>query len=248
MNFKGKVALVTGSGRNIGRAMVLELASKGATVIVNAKSNNVEAEKVASEATALGVQAKALIADVGIESQVKDMVDTVIESFGKIDILVNNAGARNSRAFTELTVAEWRSAIATNLDGPFYCCKAVVPHMIANGGGRIVNISGLNAFMGSPNWAHICASKMGAIGLTRSLASELAPFNILVNHIVPGAFDTDLENSEEARRKSLRVSNIPAGRLGLPIEVAKLCTFLASTEADFITGQAIHINGGEISF
>ncbi len=204
--------------------------------------------KVASEATALGVQGKAVIANVGNKSQVKKMVDIVIGRFGKIDILINNAGARSSRAFTELTVTEWRATIATNLGGPFYCCKAVVPHMIANGGGRIINISGLNAFIGSPNWAHVCASKMGAIGLTRSLASELAPFDILVNHIIPGAFHTELEDSEGARKKSLRLPRIPARRLGLPIEVAKLCTFLVSNKENFITGQAIHINGGEISF
>ena len=190
MSLAGKVALVTGSGRNIGRATALELARRGADVVVNSRSNSEEASSVADEARALGVRALALLADVGDEAQVHQMVETAVGELGRIDVLVNNAGLRDSSPITDMSVERWRQAMAVNLDGPFFCTRAVVPGMIEAGWGRIINVAGLNAFKGRADWAHVCASKMGAIGLTRSLAMELAPHGILVNHIVPGAFDT----------------------------------------------------------
>ncbi len=248
MRLDGKVALVTGSGRNIGRATVLELARRGASVVVNARTNRDEAESVAKEAESLGVQAMALLADVGNQSQVERMVEKAITAFGRIDILINNAGLRRARPFSEMSADEWRDVLAVNLDGPFFSCKAAVPSMISNGGGRIINVSGLNAFKGRAEWAHVCASKMGALGLTRALAVELAPHGILVNHIVPGAFDTSLDDAQVAASRPQRATGIPIGRLGLPEEVAKVCAFLASDDASFITGQTIHVNGGEFSY
>ncbi len=244
MDLKGKVALVTGSGRNIGRATALEFARRGANVVVNARANRQEAESVAREARELGVEAIAVLADVGDQAQVQRMVEQALAEFGRIDILVNNAGLRQAAPFTSLTVEEWRQVLAVNLDGPFYCCKAVVPSMIASGGGRIINVSGLNAFKGRAQWAHVCASKMGAIGLTRALAVELAPYNILVNHIVPGAIDTARAGPQSPHAPQ-RVAGIPLKRLGLPEEIARTCAFLASDEAGYITGQTIHVNGGE---
>ena len=242
------MGLVTGSGRNIGRATVLELASRGADVVVNARANGQEAESVAGEARSLGVKALAFVADVSVQDQVNRMVDDTLTEFGRIDILVNNAGLRRESSITQMSVEEWREVLGVNLDGPFYCSQAVVPAMISAGGGRIINVSGLNAFSGRADWAHVCASKMGALGLTRALALELAPHGILVNHIVPGAFDTTRTGEQSVAPMDQRASGIPLGRLGMPEEVAQTCAFLASDEASFITGQTIHVNGGALAY
>ena len=247
MSLAGKVALVTGSGRNIGRATVLEMARRGADVVVNARTNRDEAESVAEEARAMGVRATALLADVGDEGEVRRMVDAALGELGRIDILVNNAGLRDSSPIPDMSVEQWRQAMAVNLDGPFYCCRAAVPGMIESGWGRIINVSGLNAFKGRADWAHVCASKMGALGLTRSLAVELAPHGILVNHIVPGAFDTAATGPAGSAPPPTVLGNIPLGRLGLPEEVASVCAFLASDDAGYVTGQTIHVNGGALT-
>jgi len=245
-DLQGKVALVTGSSRNIGRAIALELAGQGADVVVNARTSAEEAESTAKEVEALGVKAIPLLADVGDESQVRAMVARVLDEFGRIDILVNNTGLRRSVPITEMTTEEWRSVLAVNLDGPFFCCRAVIPSMIATGWGRIINVSGLNAFIGRTQWAHVCASKMGTLGLTRALAVELATQKITVNHIVPGPIDTSHGTSSDMERTAKRIANVPQGRLGLPEEIASMCVFLASEAASFITGQNIHVNGGAL--
>ncbi len=242
----GKVALVTGSGRNIGRATVLELARRGADVVVNSRSNREEAESVAAEARDLGANATVQIADVADPRQVYDMVGAAIAEFGRVDILVNNAGMRQSKPFAEMTIEDWRAVNGVNMDGPFYACQAAVPGMIERGWGRIINVSGLNAFSGRAEWAHVCAGKMGALGLTRALAVELAPHGILVNHIVPGAFDTSRVEGQSAPVDGGQASGIPVGRLGLPEEIARTVAFLVSEGADFITGQTMHVNGGAL--
>ena len=247
MTLEGKTALVTGSGRNIGRATVLELASRGANVVVNTRTNQQEADAVAKEAEAFGVKALPLLADVGDEKQAISMIEKAAAEFGRVDILVNNAGLRLASPFTELTTEEWRTVMAVNLDGPFFLCRAVVPAMIEAGWGRIINVAGLNAYRGGHNRAHVSASKMGTVGLTRALAVELAEHNILVNHIVPGAFDTTPAHAQSAQTaipREQRAAGIPLGRLGMPEEIAKTCAFLASDDASFITGQTIHVNGG----
>ena len=244
---EGKVALVTGSGRNLGRAGVLELARRGADVIVNARSNRQEAESVAREAESLGVRALALLADVGIEEQVNRMVEEALAEFGRVDVLINNAGFRPRGSFTEMTTTDWREVLAVNLDGPFFCAKAVVPSMISNGGGRIINVSGMNAFSGT-HGSHVCASKMGALGLTRALAVELGPHNILVNHIVPGGWDLSATSIADMAPGSRGLERIPLGRRGIPQELADLYVFLASEESSYITGQTFHINGGAFRY
>lgn len=244
----GKVALVTGSGRNIGRATVLEMARLGADVVVNARSNTAEVEAVAEEARSFGVKALAITADVGDKAQVDRMISGAICALGKIDILVNNAGLRKTAPITSMTIEEWREVIGVNLDGPFFACQAVVPGMIERGWGRIINVSGLNAFKGRADWAHVCAGKMGALGLTRALAVELAPHGILVNHIVPGAFDTNRDGSQSLPPTPQRAAGIPLGRLGFPEEIATTCAFLASDAGNFITGQTIHVNGGAFAY
>ena len=243
-SLEGRVALVTGSGRNIGRATILELASRGADVVTNARSNRAEAESVTQEARDLGVRAIATVADVADQTQVDAMISAALDEFGRVDILVNNAGLRDVKSFTEMTLDDWRYVNGVNMDGPFFTAKAVVPGMIERGWGRIINVSGLNAFKGRPDWAHVCAGKMGALGMTRALSVELAPAGILVNHIVPGAYDTSRTASQETFVQPQRVEGIPVGRLGLPEELAKACAFLASDEASFVTGQTIHVNGG----
>lgn len=232
---EGKVVLVTGSSRNLGAATVLELARRGADVIVNGRSSREEAEEVVREAESFGVRAIAILADVGDEAQVNRMIGEAIERMGRIDVLINNAGYRGTSSVHEMSTDEWRAAMAVNLDAPFFCTRAVVPSMIANGGGRIITVSGTNSFHGRTNWSHVCASKMGGIGFTRALAVELAPYDILVNHVVPGAYTAapDLER-------------IPLGRLGLPQELANMYAFLASDDSSYITGQTFHVNGGEL--
>lgn len=249
IDLNGKVALVTASGRNIGRATVLEMARRGADVVVNARTNQAEAESVAEEARNLGVKALPVLADVGSQEQVIRMVESALSEFGRLDILVNNAGLRRERPITEMSIEEWREVIGVNMDGPFFACRAAIPSMIANGGGRIINVSGLNAFKGRANWAHVCAGKMGALGLTRALAVELAPHGILVNHIVPGAYDTTREGIQSTVPPSpQRAAGIPLDRLGMPQELANACAFLASDAASFITGQTIHVNGGSYAY
>ncbi len=246
----GKVAIVTGSGRNLGRAGVLELARRGADVVVNVRSNRQEAEAVAREAESLGVRALAILADVGIEEQVNNMVDEVLTQFGRVDVLINNVGFRPLYPFTEMSTTEWRGVMAANLDGPFFCSKAVVPSMISNGGGSIVNLSGIASFSGAARRSAVCASKVGALGLTRALAVELAEHNIRVNYVVPGSWDetaTSIEDMEPESR-NLNRARIPMGRLGIPQELANLYAFLASEESSYITGQTFHINGGGIRY
>lgn len=197
-SLEGKVALVTGSSRNLGRATVLELARRGADVVVNARTSRDEAESVVREAEAFGVRAVALLADVSDEVQVNEMVAEAEDRLGPVTVLINNAGYfRDVASFAEMTTEEWRQPMAVNLDGPFFCSRAIVPGMIASGGGRIITVSGENSINGRTNWAHVCASKMGALGMTRALAVELAPHNILVNHVVPGAWDFEAESIEE---------------------------------------------------
>ena len=212
---EGRVALVTGSGRNIGRAVVLELARQGADVVVNARSNRDEAESVVAEAKEFGVRAIARIADVGDEHRAFGLIGAAVSEFGRIDILVNNAGMRASKRFADMTVEEWREVNAVNMDAPFFTSKAVVRGMIERGWGRIINVSGLNAFTGRAEWAHVCAGKMGALGLTRALAVELAPHGILVNHIVPGGFrHKPRRGSERARGTACRDTRRPVGYAG----------------------------------
>ena len=185
-----------------------------------------------------------VLADVGDEIQVQSMLEQVLTRWGRIDILINNAGLRRSCGLTEMTTAEWREVLAVNLDGPFFCCRAVAPNMMTARHGTIINISGLNAHIGRNRWSHVCASKTGALGLTRALAVELAGYGITVNHIVPGAIDTSRSHGSDMQATAQRLAGIPMGRLGLPQEIAATCVFLASEGARFITGQTLHVNGG----
>ena len=246
MTLKGKVALVTGSGRNIGRATALELARQGAKVVVNSRQNLDEANSVSKEINDAGGTSIAVLGDVGVEEEVQNMFDIACKELGPVTILVNNAGLRGECELPNMTTEEWRRLMAVNLDGPFFCSRAAIPNMIANKWGRIINVSGMNAFKGRSGWGHVSASKMGALGLTRALSAELAPHGILVNIIVPGAFDTFVGN--EKNFPAPQLDNIPLQRLGLPEEIGKTCAFLASDNASYITGQTLHVNGGALTY
>ena len=245
----GKVALVTGSGRNIGRATILKMAAEGANVVVNARSNQAEADSVAEEARALGVKAMAILADVSSKEQVDSMVSMAMAEFGKIDILVNNAAIRPHKPFLEVTLEDGEYVRGVVLDGAFYTTSAIMPSMVKNEYGRIIFFTGDGAFQGPPERAHVSAAKMGLVGMCRSLASEFAPKNIRVNVVSPGSIDTSREHPEwypDARPPD--ASHIPMQRQGKVDEIASTVMFLISDEGGFITGQSIHANGGTAFF
>jgi len=240
----GKVALVTGSGRNIGRAAVLRLADEGAHVVVNARSNEAEADAVAEAARARGVKALSILADVSKQDQVEAMVARTLDELGRIDILINNAAIRPHKPFREVTVQDWEAVQGVVLNGAFYCTRAVIESMVANRYGRILFFMGEGAFAGGPGRAHVSAAKMGLIGLARSLAAEFAADNIRVNVVSPGSIDTTRANPEWYRGQVPNAAGIPLGRQGTVDEIAATCLFLISDDGGFITGQTIHVNGG----
>ena len=245
----GKVALVTGSGRNIGRATILKLAGDGANVVVNASSNKAEADAVAEEARALGVKAMAILADVSNKDQVDSMVSMAMAEFGKIDILVNNAAIRPHKPFLEVTLEDWEYVRGVVLDGAFYTTSAIMPSMVKNEYGRVIFFTGDGAFQGPAERAHVSAAKMGLVGMCRSLATEFAPKNIRVNVVSPGSIDTSREHPEwYPNARPPDASHIPMQRQGKVDEIAGTVMFLVSDEGGFITGQSIHANGGTAFF
>jgi 3-oxoacyl-[acyl-carrier protein] reductase len=240
----GKVALVTGSGRNIGRATVLKLADEGAHVVVNSRSNQAEADAVANEARARGVKALSVLADVASKTQVDNMMAKALSEFGRIDILINNAAIRPHKPFTELTMQDWEQVRGVVLDGALYCTRAVIESMVANRYGRVVFFTGEGAFSGGSGRAHVSAAKMGLVGFARGLASEFAAHNIRVNVVCPGSIDTSRANPEWYQGRPPSASGIPLGRQGTVDEIAATCVFLVTDDSGFITGQTIHANGG----
>jgi 3-oxoacyl-[acyl-carrier protein] reductase len=241
---EGKVALVTGSGRNIGRATALKLASEGAHVVVNARSNQAEAEAVVREVKELGVKAIAVMADVASKQQVEAMAATALSEFGRVDILINNAAIRPHKPFTELTSDDWEAVRGVVLDGALYLTRALIEPMVKNQYGRILFFTGEGAFVGGSGRAHVSAAKMGLVGFARGLASEFAPHNIRVNVVSPGSIDTLRANPEWYQGRTPNAAGIPLGRQGKPEEIAATCLFLVTDDGGFVTGQTIHVNGG----
>jgi 3-oxoacyl-[acyl-carrier protein] reductase len=240
----GKVALVTGSGRNIGRATALKLAGEGAHVVVNARSNQAEADAVVREAQSLGVKAIAVTADVAKRDQVEAMAARALSEFGRVDILINNAAIRPHKPFTLLTVEDWEEVRGVVLDGAIYLTRALIEPMVKNGYGRILFFTGEGAFVGGSGRAHVSAAKMGLVGFARGLASEFAAQNIRVNVVSPGSIDTLRANPEWYGNRAPSAAGIPLGRQGKVDEIAATCLFLVSDDGGFITGQTIHVNGG----
>ena len=240
----GKVALVTGSGRNIGRATVLQLAAQGAHVVVNARANEQEANAVAREAQDLGVKALAVIADVAKKDQVEALAAKALSEFGRVDILINNAAIRPHKPFTEVSDADWEQVRGVVLDGPLYLTRALIPTMVKNHYGRILFFTGDGSFTGGKGRAHVSAAKMALVGLARALATEFAEHNIRVNVVSPGSIDTRRDNPEWYQGRTPNAAGIPLGRQGHVDEIAGTCLFLIGDDGGFITGQTIHVNGG----
>ena len=239
----GKVAIVTGAGRNIGRAIALALARDGASVLVNARSNRAEADAVAREIEAAGGKALVHIGDVADAAYVQAMADAAVKDFGRIDILVNNAALRREKPFAEMSYAEWREIMNVTLDGTFHCVKACLPALRKSGAGTIVNIGGLSAHTGAKDRAHVVTAKAGIVGFTRALAHDLAADGVTVNCVVPGLIGTPRPKDKPEPAHHLIHQTI-TGERGKPEDVAALVRFLCGPAARYINGQAIHANGG----
>ena len=242
-SLQGRVALITGAGRNIGRAIALTLARDGATVLVNGRSDREAVESVVREIKAAGGQAMAAMGDVS-DPAVAPKLARQGEALGGVDILVSNAGLRRQTSFLDMSFEEWREIMSVALDGAFLLGKAVVPQMVAKGkGGAFVALSGVSTHVGTPNRCQISASKAGLEGLMRALARELAPHKITCNAVAPGAIDTS--RAATAGPRPIQGRPIPLGRLGNVEEIAAMVRLLVGPEGTFITGQTIHVNGGE---
>ncbi|TMK45880.1 MAG: 3-oxoacyl-ACP reductase FabG [Alphaproteobacteria bacterium] len=239
----GKVAIVTGAGRNIGRAIALTLAEGGASILVNARSSRAEAETVVREIEAAGGSALVHIGDVADPKAVQAMADAALRQFGRIDILVNNAALRREKSFAEMEYAEWREILDVTLDGAFHCTKACLAGLRKSQAGTIVNIGGLSAHTGARNRAHVVTAKAGIVGLTRALASEFAADGITVNCVVPGLIGTPRAKDRPEPAHHLTHQTL-TGKRGRPEDVAAVVRFLCSAGARYVTGQAIHANGG----
>jgi 3-oxoacyl-[acyl-carrier protein] reductase len=249
MLLSGKLALVTGASRGIGRGIALELAREGADVVVNYKDQKEKASEVARDIEALGRRSLVVKADVSDGEEVLAMRDTVTAEFkGGVDILVNNAGIHHHLKSWEIDEEEWRRIMGVNVDGAFLCAKAFTPHMRVRKWGRVMNISSSDAFTGTDHEAHYGTSKAALLGLTKALALELAPYNITVNTIAPGWFETDMTSGVVGEERKRALERVPLGRMGQPKEIGYVAAFLASDKASFITGQTIHVNGGEAMF
>jgi 3-oxoacyl-[acyl-carrier protein] reductase len=240
---EGRVAIVTGAGRNIGRGIALALADGGAAVVVNTRSNLKEAQAVAAEIERAGGKALAVTADVADADAVNKMVAAAAEKFGRIDILVNNAAVRVEQAFEGMTLAQWRAVTSIILDGAFNCVQACLPHLKKSGAGVIINIGGLSAHTGAARRPHVVAAKAGLIGLTRALAHELASDKIRVNTVTPGLMSAPRPAGQPEPQHHSLVQSL-AGRRGEPADIAAAVRFLCGPGASFITGQNMQVNGG----
>jgi 3-oxoacyl-[acyl-carrier protein] reductase len=238
----GKVAIVTGAGRNIGRAIALALADGGASILVNVRSNRAEAEAVTEEIVARSRKAQAHIGDVADADQVQAMAEMAVRHFGRIDILVNNAALRREKPFAEMSYADWREIIDVTLDGAFHCVKACLPHL-KKSSGTIVNIGGMSAHTGARDRAHVVTAKAGIVGFTRALAHDLAGDGITVNCVVPGQIGTPRPRDKPEPAHHL-IHRTISGDRGRPEDIAAAVRFLCGPSARYINGQAIHSNGG----
>jgi len=238
----GKVAIVTGAGRNIGRAIVLGLAHAGASVVLNVRSNKGEANSVVREIEAAGGKAIGVLGDVADEKTADALADAALKSFGRIDILVNNAALRRETPITEMDYTEWREVMSVILDGAFRCVHSCLPAMRKNGG-TIINIGGMSAHVGSKDRAHVMTAKTGLVGFTRALAHDLAAEKITANCVVPGAIDTARPASSQSPAHHLTHGTI-TGQRGKPDDVAAMVRFLCGPGGRYVTGQTIHVSGG----
>lgn len=244
MRLQGRVAVVTGGSRGIGRAIALALAEEGADVAVNYQRNEAMARDVAQAIERTGRASDIYQADVSDHEQVQRMRDAILTRFQRADILVNNAGINRDKSFAKMDDDTWRSVISVNLNGVFYCTKVFLDAMAARGYGRIINISSIVGQMGNFGQANYAAAKAGLLGFTKTLARELAGKGITVNAIAPGFIETEMVAGVPDDVKQKLLAQIPLRRFGKPEEVAKAVVFLCSEDASYITGQVLNVNGG----
>jgi len=244
MDFNGKVALITGSSRGIGKSVAKDLASKGAFVIINYSSNEQAAQSVKDEIESKGGKCEIRGFDVSSYSQVNDEIDSIVKDHGELNFLVNNAGITRDTLLMRMKEEDWDDVINVNLKGVFNCTKAASKYMVKQKSGRIVNISSVVGEMGNPGQSNYSATKAGIIGFTKSVSRELASRNITVNSIAPGFIETDITNGLSDKVKEHYLGQIPLSRFGSPEDVSGVVSFLLSDAASYITGEVIRVNGG----
>ena len=244
MDLTNKVAIVTGSGRGIGRAIALKLAEVEANVVVNDVGDAEPVEGVAGEIRAMNRQSLAILADVSLADDVTRLVETTVSTYGRVDILVNNAGILRDRLIMRMTEGEWDKVLDVNLKSVFLCTRAVLRHMVKQRWGRIISLASIVGMTGNRGQANYAAAKAGIIGLTRTVAKEVASRGITVNAIAPGAIETAMTQGLEGEWREEFLKRIPLGYLGSPRDVAEAVAFLASEEARYITGQVLDVDGG----
>lgn len=243
---EGKVAVVTGASRGIGRAIALKLAEEGAKVVVNYSGSQAKAEEVVAMIQENGGEAIAVQASVSQTEEVTALMDAAVKTYGSLDILVNNAGITRDNLIMRMKEEEWDDVLNTNLKGVFLCTKAVTRQMMKQRAGRIINISSIVGVAGNAGQANYVAAKAGVIGLTKTTAKELASRNILVNAIAPGFIETEMTEQLPEDIKQGMLTQIPLAKLGQPEDIAKAVAFLASEDANYMTGQTLHIDGGMV--
>lgn len=241
---EGRVALVTGAARRIGRAIALALADDGAAVVINARRSRDEAEAVAAEIGKRGGRALVQLADVTDEAAVRGMVEAALARFSRLDILINNAADRQQKPLTEISLAEWRHITGIIVDGAFLCARACLPHMVAAGGGTVVNIGGVSAHAGAHNRAHVITAKAALVGLTKAIAVEFADRGITANCVVPGKIGGERSRTSGEAPTMGGGAHPIVGREGTPEDVAAVVRQLCLPASRYITGQTIHVSGG----
>ncbi len=244
MDLSNQTAVVTGGSRGLGRAAALELARRGANVVLCYAGNEAAARKTAADCEALGARALAVHCNVTQAEEVKALMDAAISAFGRIDILVNSAGITRDGLLLTMKEADFDAVIDANLKGTFLCMKAVARQMVRQRYGRIVNLSSVVGLRGNAGQVNYAASKAGVIGMTKSLAKELAVRNITVNAIAPGFMETDMTAALPPAARTAALASIPMGRMGTPEDAAQAVAFLASPAAGYITGQVLAVDGG----
>jgi len=244
MDLSNKVAIVTGSGRGIGRAIALKLAESGATIVITDIGDAATVKSVAEEVRAMSRESLTVLADISLSSDVDRMVAETVAAYGKVDILVNNAGITRDQLVLRMSDEDWDKVLNVNLKSVFLCTRAVLRHMIKQRWGRIVNIASIVGITGNAGQANYASAKAGIIGFTRTIAKEVASRSITANAIAPGFIDTQMTQQLEEKQRQELEKRIPLGYLGTPRDVAEAVAFLATEEARYITGQVLNVDGG----